>query len=140
MKKLVLAVIALGFSVGVNAACDTKSLKGSYVINTTFTGLQNNSYPITCGQIGIINFDGKGGIVLSGTQSCSGQVWSIQKWAGNYSIDASCSGEIAFANTMGATNNNVTMNFVFDRALKTAQFMAMNPNGMTTFVGAMTKQ
>lgn len=139
MKKLILGLIALGFSVGVNAACDIKSLKGSYILNTTYTGFYEST-PVICGQIGVINFDGKGGVELAGNQSCLGQSWIVPKWAGNYSINGLCSGNIAFANTLGAINENVTMNFVFDKALKTAQFLAMNPNGMTTFVGAMTKQ
>ena len=134
MKKLVLAVIALGFSVGVNAACDTKSLKGSYVINTTFTGLQNNSYPITCGQIGIINFDGKGGTTLNHVSGCAGILPNEGSFAtetGRYSFDNLCSGTAIFSK--GDPEEEITLIFIFDNNLTKASFVF---NGINTISGS----
>jgi hypothetical protein len=132
MKKLISALIMLFFCVSVNAACDTKSLKGNYILSGTYTGY-NGQYPTTCGELGIIYFNGAGVATTVGWETCGGKTTtSGEKITGTYSMDLLCSGSIYI--------NGLVINFVFDRALKTAQAIGSSPNTSASGVGTLTKQ
>jgi len=131
MKKLVLAVIASCFCISANAACDTKSLKGNYMIQGIYTGYKS-SYPTTCGDIGIIQFDGKGGAVGVGFESCAGTTYALPKQTGTYQIDALCSGSIVFG--------TMEIKYIFDKTLKSGVILGANPDYLSSGVGTILKQ
>ena len=132
MKKLVLAVIASCFCISANAACDTKSLKGDYFAQVTYTGY-NGAYPTTCGNLGIIKFDGKGTATAVGFDSCAGQTTQTPTLTGAYSVDALCSGGITFG-------SGVTIRFVFDKAFKAGALVGDNAANKASGIGTLTRQ
>jgi hypothetical protein len=125
MKKLVLAVIALGFSVGVNAACDTKSMNGDYSFGAVG---QNSGY--TAASIGTINFNGKGVAKIHGMAGYGTDTFTSDNTA-SYMVNANCMGSITAA-------DGTTLNFVIDKLLKTGQLF-LSQNGALAF-GTLTKQ
>lgn len=125
MKKLVLAVIALSFSVGVNAACDIKSLKGGYSVGV----VGSNQYG-SCALIGNIVFDGKGSANLTYKQGCGGQIVNYSAH-GTYSVDSLCMGSVLM-------DEGTASYFSFDRMFKVGQFF-ISQNGTIAF-GNIIKQ
>ena len=117
MKKLVLAVIALGFSVGVNAACDTKSLKGDYNI-----GVMGGNASYTCAIIGVVTFDGKGALKSSTIGGC-GVGTGVVNETGVYSLSANCMGTATFL-------SGSTINFVIDKNMKVGQLFLSMQNSL----------
>jgi len=131
MKKLALAVTVLAFSVGVNAACDIKSLKGNYIVKATYTGYKSD-YPTTCGDIGLLIFDGKGGVIGVGYESCAGNTYELGKSIGSYNIDPYCSGEIAF--------ESMRIKYILDRTMKNGVILGGNPSLKSSGIGTISKQ
>lgn len=120
MKKLALAAIALGFSVGVNAACkDVGSIKGDYPLTAQYTGYKNG-YVVSCGAIGIMRFDGKGGAIMIGETACGGAFTNkgeYKKITGSYTFDQACSGSAIFSQ---GTIDEVDVMYIFDKSLTKA--------------------
>ena len=125
MKKLVLAVTMLVFSVGANAACDTKSLKGGYSVGV----VGSNQYG-SCALIGAASFDGKGLMTLTYNQGCGGQVngYTAQ---GGYAVSDLCLGNVVMS-------DGTTAYFSFDKLFKMGQFF-ISQNGMLSF-GSIIKK
>ena len=97
MKKLILTALLTCFYVSAaQAACDTKSLKGSYEIAAT--GLFNGT---NCGLIGVANFDGKGIMTTTTLQGCGGQPVNNNSTY-SYNLNANCMGN--------ATNTGTGLN------------------------------
>lgn len=120
MKKLVLGLIALGFSVGVNAACDTKSVRGNY---TATTSEQN-----TCSVFSLIQLDGKGKVLAGFNQNCGGVLSGINETTGSYLVTkgGACGVTISAVDKNGA---NYLVNFYLDNALlKQGVITIINPN------------
>lgn len=126
MKKLLLAVIALGFSVGVNAACDTKSLKGRYYYGVA--GIDNG---YGCGNIGVIDFDGKGTATAQAFYGCGGET-NTALVTGTYQLTSGCVGQIV------NEANGFHYYFVMNKALTTANIMVSQGGVLGT--GTFTKQ
>lgn len=118
MKKLVLAAIGLCFSVGVNAACDTKSLKGGYEIITQ----QENACSVITGLL----FDGKG--VATGTfmQNCKGTLGNATALLGSYSVSQSVACTVV-VNASDTLNNQYTLNLYLEPLLKNGFVSVINP-------------
>lgn len=125
MKKLVLAVITLGFSVGVNAACNVKSLNGSY----GFGAVSSNSNG-SCASIGTILFTGKGTAAISIESGCGGDV-GVNQLQGTYDVGIYCVGEVD-------AQDGTKAYFVFDKALKAGQIFVSK--GGTIAFGSIFKQ
>ena len=127
MKRIILTALLVFFYVNVaQAACDTKSLKGSYEI--AGTGLSNG---YNCGLIGVANFDGKGTMTTTTVEGCGGLPINN---TGNYSynVNANCIGSA----TSTATGLNVY--FVLNKALTIgSSFVSGNGN---LFFGTIIKQ
>jgi hypothetical protein len=127
MKKLLLVFLTSFFCISANAACDVKSLKGSY--GMLVSGVVNNK---SCAGVGTIFFDGKGTSKIKLVESCG----EGQLYADNQSTI------YAFANdcVVGATfGNGLDLTIVFDRNLKVGQIMAVGLNGGVG-VGSAIKQ
>ncbi len=132
MKKLVLAVMMFGFSVGANAACDVKSLKGNYMIQANYTGYTASGSLMMCGDTGVMMFDGKNGVKFQATEVCYGQMYDIPLMAGVYTMDSLCTG--------GGSVGNVTFKFVFDKSLKNAMITGINASTNLGGNGTLMKQ
>ncbi len=126
MRKLVLAAIGLCFSVGVNAACDTKSLKGDYSV--VFSGTNGS---VMCGAIGIVNFDGKGTAKSSIEVACGGGTPQLSSESGVYLVNGACFGGITF--------KDARVDFVFDKAFKVGSTLVTGI-GSGIVVGTILKQ
>ena len=127
MKKIIFAVMMFIFSIGANAACDVKSLKGSY--GMLVSGVVNSK---SCAGVGTILFDGKGIAKIKLVESCG----EGQLYADNQST------QYAFVNdcVAGATfGSGLDITVVFDRNLKVGQVMAVGLNGGVG-VGTLLKQ
>ena len=139
MKKIVLVIIALGFSVGVNAACkDVSSLKGIYPLTAQYTGYKNGSL-VSCGAVGAIKFDGKGGASLVDETACGGAFTNngvYQKIDGSYTLDQACSGAAIFAQ---GTVNEVDVMYMFDKPLSKANGLFSSASGLSG-TGSLFKQ
>ena len=125
MKKLVFAVIALGFSVGANAACDTKSLKGDFYYGVT--GLDNG---MSCANVGVVNFDGKGNVKSHSVSGCGKEVQEGDLTA-IYQLNSSCLGSIT-------TNLGFTYHFVTNKAVTVGNIF-ISQSGAIGY-GTMQKQ
>jgi hypothetical protein len=125
MKKLVLAVTMLGFSFGANAACDTKSLKGSYSVGV----VSSNQYG-SCALVGSVTFDGKGSLTITYNEGCGGQIVNYTA-QGTYSINELCMGN-------SIMTSGTTAYFSFDKAFKTGQFF-ISQNGTIAFGSILKK-
>jgi len=127
MKRIILTTLLACVSVSVaQAACDTKSLKGSYEI--AVTGL-NNGY--NCGLIGVANFDGKGTMTTTTVEGC-GALPVNNAGTYSYNVNANCIGSA----TSAATGLNVY--FVLNKALTVgSSFVSGNGN---LFFGTIIKQ
>ena len=129
--KLLSFVLLFVFSVGVNAACDTRSLKGRYMFQGTYTGYKDQ-YPTTCGDIGIVNFDGNGKATIATFESCAGVTNLLPLQIGTYQLDALCSGGVVLP------NGEVKM--IFDKSLKNGVVLGANPSVSSSGIGTITKQ
>ncbi len=125
MKKLISAIIALGFSVGVNAACDTKSLKGDYYFNAV-----GNDNGFTCANVGVANFDGKGNVKTTTVSGCGFQTQQTQM-TGTYKIESNCLG-------YATGENGFVYTFVMNKALTNGS-MFVSQNGVIG-TGVVVKQ
>ena len=127
MKKLVLAVTMLAFSAGANAACDVRSLKGSY--GMLVSGVVNNK---SCAGVGIMLFDGKGTAKIKLVESCGeGQLYADVQSAA-YNFEGDC--------VVGATfGSGLDITAVFDKTLKVGQVMAIGLSGGVG-VGSLLRQ
>ena len=130
MKKLVLAVIMLAFSVGVNAACDKKSLKGYYAFSFTSSNAAPSSNANSCVVLGTVFFDGKGGQNSIFSQGC-GAEFGTQTNNGTYDVFANCIGFIDYP-------NGISANFVMDRAFKGGSLILSQ--GGSIAIGSIFKQ
>lgn len=132
MKKFGLAVtLFFGLVFVAHAGCDVKSLVGNYATQATYTGFKGG-YATTCGDMGILTFDGKGNATGIGFESCAGNTYTIPKTTGFYSIDALCTGGVVFG--------KMTIKFVLDKTLKTGMILGGNPDNLSSGVGTMFKQ
>jgi hypothetical protein len=125
MKKLALAAIALGFSIGANAACDTKSLKGDYYFSAS--GIDNG---YTCANLGVANFDGKGTMKTHTVYGCGSQTFESDM-VSVYQLKSNCMGS-------AVGSNGFTYSLVMNKALTSGNFFA-SQNGAIG-VGTMIKQ
>ena len=127
MKRIILTTLLACVFVSVaQAACDTKSLKGSYEIAAT--GLFNGT---NCGLIGVANFDGKGTMTTTTLQGCGGQPVN-NNGSYSYNVNANCMGN--------ATNTGTGLNvyFVLNKALSVGSIF-FSSTGNITF-GTLIKQ
>jgi hypothetical protein len=126
MKGIILTALLVFFNVNAaQAACDTKSLKGSYAV--ALTGLSNG---ISCGYIGLANFNGKGTMTMNGIIHC-GAPSADGNGTFSYNLDANCLGTAT-----GNTGND--HNFVFNKTLTTGNIMLSAPKFV--LFGTITKQ
>ena len=131
MKKIMFTAVMILLTGSAFGACDVKSLKGNYIIEGTYTGYKSGS-PTTCGDIGIVVFDGKGSATSVGYESCAGSTYASPISTGLYSIDKLCSGSIVF--------QDVTVNFVFDSKLINGKVIGASPANLSSGIGTITKQ
>ena len=133
MKRIILTTLLACVSVNVaQAACDTKSLKGTYTITGGTSGWDDN---YNCGIVGIATFDGKGVLKIRSVQGCGGEpVNSTVDFS--YNLDAACMGSA----TQTSANEYESENsyFVFNKLLSTGSIM-MHVNGLFLFA-TMNKQ
>ena len=118
MKKLVLGLIALGFSVGVNAACDKKSLKGGYEAMTQ----QENACSTFTGFI----FNGAGTFTASFQQNCKGSLGEVTTISGTYTVAKSISCSVS-AIGVGTNANQYAFNLYLEPTLKNGFVSVLNP-------------
>jgi hypothetical protein len=74
MKKVILAsaILSLGIAEA-NAACNSTTVKGTYIIDySAFFP----SIPALCAGVGIGKFDGIDRFTVSGNESCNGNIFS----------------------------------------------------------------
>ena len=127
MKGIILTALLVFFNVNAaQAACDTKSLKGSYQIAAT--GILNGK---TCGTVGVGNFDGKGVLTTTSVDGCGGQP-ANSNGTYSYNVNANC----MCSATSAATGNNYY--FVFNKLL-TVGSVFLSGSNMLIF-GTMIKQ
>jgi hypothetical protein len=127
MKRIILTTLLACVSVSVTqAACDTKSLKGIYVL--AGTGFSNGS---NCALVGNATFDGKGTLKMRTYEGC-GDDAQLNTSEFSYNLDALCMGS--------GTNSNSGVNsyFVFNKLLSTGNIF-MSANGVVVFA-TMNKQ
>ncbi len=127
MKKIILTMLlACVYVSSAQAACDTKSLKGSYEVAAV--GMENG---YNCGILSVVNFDGKG--TMTGT-SIAGCGALPQNASGVYSYNVN-------ANCMGSATNTATglnIYFVLNKALAVGSvFFSGNGN---LYFGSIIKQ
>jgi hypothetical protein len=124
MKRIILTALLVFFYVNeAQAACDTKSLKGTYAIALSGNG---------CGSIGVANFDGKGAMTMNFLTGC-GVTPTPANATYSYNLYASCLGT--------ATGNSGTgndYNYVFNKTLTTGNIF-LSHNNFVLF-GTITKQ
>ena len=87
MKRIILTTLLACVFVSVaQAACDTKSLKGTYVL--AGTGFSNGS---NCALVGTASFDGKGTLKMRTYEGC-GDDAQLETTEFSYNLDALCMG------------------------------------------------
>ncbi len=122
MKRIILATLLACVSVSVaQAACDTKSLKGSYAV-----ALSGND----CGYIGVANFDGRGTMTISTSIFGCGAAPIFGSGTFSYNLNANCVGT--------ATGTGSDYYFVFNKILTTGSIMISG--GHFLQIGTITKQ
>jgi hypothetical protein len=132
MKGIILTALLVFFNVNAaQAACDTKSLKGTYTITGGTNGWDDGH---NCGIVGIATFDGKGALKIRSVQGCGTPVNSTVDFS--YNLDAACMGSATqtSANEYESVNNY----FVFNKLLSAGSIM-MHVNGLFLFA-TMNKQ
>jgi hypothetical protein len=114
MKRIILTALLVFFYVNVaQAACDNKSLKGSYTV--VARGFSNGKH---CGTVGVAIFDGKGKMELHQIEGCEGIPTPIDDTF-TYKIDtASCMGNILSLVSGGSAY------FVFNKALTSGTILS----------------
>jgi hypothetical protein len=133
MKGIILTALLVFFNVNVaQAACDTKSLKGTYTITGGTNGREDN---YNCGIVGIATFDGKGALKIRSVQGCAQPVNSTVEFS--YSLDTACMGR-ATQTIANEYESQADSYFVFNKLLSTGSIM-MHVNGLFLFA-TMNKQ
>jgi hypothetical protein len=127
MKIIILTTLLACVSVSVaQAACDTKSLKGSYTLAGNVFNNGSN-----CALVGIATFDGKGNLKMRNYEGC-GDDAQLSTTEFSYNLDAFCMGS--------ATNSISGINsyFVFNKLLSNGSIF-ISANGIVA-VSTMNKQ
>jgi hypothetical protein len=109
---LLLLCSAVGSNVFAQTTCGLSTLSGSYGFSASglvpVPQVQGGVRFEPFAQVGLVNFDGAGNVVVTARVQTQGNIASA-KYSGTYKIDATCSGTAIFSDS----NNNPTMRWEF---------------------------
>jgi hypothetical protein len=105
-------------------ACATAILSGTYALTLegqTVSGSAAGPYAA----VGVLTFDGQGGLALVGTQSYNGTIVSPSNFIGRYSLGDDCAGSALL-------NTGARFDLVADNGGRQINLLQTNPGGVIT--------